>query len=387
MVGRARFKSVILLTTCLAISGCGTGIDSPSAGGDVSPTTAPTVPGHQIAGRFGSTGSALWLVSEAGLSTSDDGGLHWQTHSLPAGVTASAIADAAWVPERRLWIAVPSDEGVHLYGMAMGSSSWSDKLLIPTWPSEAGAAGPAGSVEITPGPGGLLTVAATVPGGTDVAFSSLFLSTDDGQTFVEHPASPGSPANVTWNQLVFADPQSGVVVGGTSRNTLLHTSDGGTSWTEVSATGAPTSGSYYLGNPVVVDADIEVPLIALPSNGKGVTLSLLLSHDGGATFAGSTGSPLDLGTAVNPALASYGKILWAAPAVGGQVYETADEGRTWTSVAAASLPSGVSILVLTSATSATALIGLIGCQGFVPNCWTSAYLVDTTDGGRTWTAV
>jgi photosystem II stability/assembly factor-like uncharacterized protein len=90
---------------------------------------------------------------------------------------------------------------------------------------------------------------------------------------------------------------------------------------------------------------------------------------------------------VNPALASYGKILWAAPAVGGQVYETADEGRTWTSVAAASLPSGVSILVLTSATSATALIGLIGCQGFVPNCWTSAYLVDTTDGGRTWTAV
>lgn len=67
--------------------------------------------------------------------------------------------------------------------------------------------------------------------------------------------------------------------------------------------------------------------------------------------------------------------------------ETTDVGRTWATVAAAGLPSGVSIVTLTGTTSAIAVIGLSGCLGFVPNCWTSAYLVETTDDGRTWTAV
>jgi hypothetical protein len=47
----------------------------------------------------------------------------------------------------------------------------------------------------------------------------------------------------------------------------------------------------------------------------------------------------------------------------------------------------VTIVSLTGPSSATALIGIVGCPGFVPNCWTSAYVVATTDGGRTWSAV
>jgi photosystem II stability/assembly factor-like uncharacterized protein len=230
-------------------------------------------------------------------------------------------------------------------------------------------------------------VAATIPNGTDKAFSSLFLSTDDGSTFVEHPASQDSPANVVWNHIAFVSPQSGLVVGGATGNTLLHTSDGGTTWVAVTATDLPGTSNYYLGNPLVAGSDIEVPVISLPSNGGGASLSLLVSHDGGATFAGPAGPTLDLGSAVNPAMASLGQAIWVAPYTGGQVFETADGGAKWSTVAAAGLPTGVSMITMTGPTSGTALIGLSGCSGFVANCWERAYMVATTDGGRTWSAV
>jgi len=383
-----RFTGFLLLAAGVAaLAGCGTAAGSPSALDGVSAYSAAPVPGHPLAGRFGSSGTSLWLLSDSGLSTSDDGGLHWSAQALPDGVTAPAIADVSQVPNRRLWIAVPDDSGVHLYSRAAGAANWTSSLLVPTWPAEAGYTGPASGVAITPGPGSLVTVAATIPNGTDNAFSSLFTSTDDGDIFVEHPASPDSPANVVWKHIAFVNPQSGLVVGGTTGNTLLHTSDGGTTWLTVSAAGVPATSSYYLGNPVIVGSDVEVPVISLPSNGGGATLSLLVSHDGGAAFEGPTGPALDLGSIVNPVMTSLGQATWVAPTTGGQVFETPDGGRTWTTVTAAGLPNGVSIITLTGPTSATALIGLSGCPGFVPSCWTRAYVVATTDGGRTWSAV
>ena len=281
------------------------------------------------------------------------------------------------------WIAVPHDTEIHLYSQTEGASAWSDSILIPTWPTGAGA-GPAGSVLIRPGPGSLVVVAASIPNGTDGAFSSLFSSTDDGRTFVEHPAVAGSPANVVWNQALFVNSESGFVVGGTTGNTLLQTSDGGATWATVSVTIA-LAGHYYLGAPIFVEPDVDVPLVNLPSDGSGATLSLLVGHPGAAAIDAVAGTPLDLGTAVNPVVASLGKTVWVAPTVGGTVYETTDGGRTWATVRAKGLPSGVSIVTLTGTTSASAVIGLVGCMGFVPDCWTSAYLVATTDAGKTWT--
>jgi photosystem II stability/assembly factor-like uncharacterized protein len=327
------------------------------------------------------------MLSASSLSTSDDGGLHWSAQTLPNNVTASAIADVAQAPSRGLWIAVPDNSGVHLYRLAGSASSWTSSFLAPTWPAGAASAGPAGAVAITPGPGSLVTVAATIPNGTDGAFSSLFTSTDDGVTFVEHAASLDSPANVAWKHVTFVSAQSGLVVVGTNSATLLHSSDGGATWSPVSLKGLPAATSYYLGNPVIAGSDVELPVIGVPSGGVGASLSLLTSHDDGLTFDGPTGSALDLGTAVNPALAYRGEVIWAVPSAGGQIFETGDRGHTWTSVNPAGLPPGVTIVSLTGPSSATALIGIVGCPGFVPNCWTSAYVVATTDGGRTWSAV
>jgi photosystem II stability/assembly factor-like uncharacterized protein len=327
------------------------------------------------------------MLSESGLSTSDDGGLHWSTHTLPNNVTAPAIADVAQVPNRGLWIAVPDDTGVHLYRLASGASAWTGTLLVPTWPAGAASAGPAGTVAIDVGPGGLVTVAATIPNGMDGAFSSLFISTDDGSKFVEHAASPDSPANVAWKHLTFVSAQSGLVVAGTDAATLLHSSDGGTTWSPVSLKGLPAATSFYLGEPVITGSDVELPVIGLPAGGKGASLSLMTSHDAGLTFDSPNGSALDLGTAVNPPLANRGDVLWVVPSTGRLILETGDSGRTWKSIDAAGLPAGVTIVSLTGTSSATALVGVVGCPGFVTNCWTGAYVVATSDGGRTWVAV
>jgi photosystem II stability/assembly factor-like uncharacterized protein len=383
-----RYRALTLLAVgATAVCGCGAPTASTSSSDDGFSYSAPPIPGHALSGRFGSSGTSLWLLSQSILSLSDDGGLHWTSKPLPDNVTAAAVADVAQIPNRRLWIAVPDSSGIHLYTMAAGSSTWTSSLLVPTWPSGAESAGPAGTVAISPGPASLVTVAASIPNGSDGEYSSLFTSTDDGLTFVEHPATANSPANVVWKHVAFVDAKSGLIVGGTSETTLLHSSDGGTTWAAVSPKALPASGSYYLGNPTVTGSDIVVPVISLPTNGSGASLSLLMSHDGGLTFDGSAGAALDLGSAVNPVVASRGADTWVVPSAGGHVFVTGDGGRTWTDVIAAGLPSGVSMVALTGQSSATALIGVAGCAGFVANCWTGAYVVATSDGGRTWNAV
>jgi hypothetical protein len=199
----------------------------------------------------------------------------------------------------------------------------------------------------------------------------------------------GSPANAVWSAAAFVSAQAGMAVAGESGDQLIFTSDAGTSWSAASASNLPAAGSYFFGVPVVAGSDIEVPLTGLQSaSGKSIaTFSLLVSHDGGATFEGPLGPSLNLDTYGRPATDTLGQTTWVAPYEGGKVYETTDQGRTWTTVTATGLPGGVSRLALTGPDSATALIGLSGCPGFQTDCWTRSYILVTSDGGRTWTAV
>jgi len=271
--------------------------------------------------------------------------------------------------------------------MPPAAAAWSSTLLVPAWPAEAAGSGPPSSVVITAGPGALVTVAATITPNGAGSYSTVFISTDDGDTFVQHPAAPGSLANAVWAHAAFVTAQSGMAVTGESADQLISTSDAGASWSKSSTASLPAAGSYFFGVPVIAGSDIELPLVGLVTgpNGKaGATFSLLVSHDGGATFAGPLGSTLTLDTYARPATDSLGQATWVAPYDGGTVYETTDEGRTWTPVPATGLPSGVSNIDLTGPASATALIGLSGCPGFEKDCWTRSYVVVTSDGGRTW---
>ena len=66
----------------------------------------------------------------------------------------------------------------------------------------------------------------------------------------QHPAPPGSVANVVvvWGRLLAA--QSGMAMAGESSDQLIFTSDAGSSWSTSSTADLPAAGSYFFGTPV-----------------------------------------------------------------------------------------------------------------------------------------
>src|ERR1035437_8691505 len=188
-----------------------------------------------------------------------------------------------------------------------------------------------------------------------------------------------------WLSVTFVTPKSGVVVSGNSTKYIdvLHTSDGGTTWSLAAVTGLPGVADYELGPASLVGSDIEIPVNIFSADANtSPTLSFLISRDGGATFA-LAGTAVASGDAWGP-LDSLGQVTWVVGVgvgvgVGITLYETTNGGQTWTTVTATGLPetqgfAGLTSIHLTSPTSATAVI-LEGNCGFVaPGCWVRWYL-------------
>jgi photosystem II stability/assembly factor-like uncharacterized protein len=82
-----------------------------------------------------------------------------------------------------------------------------------------------------------------------------------------------------------------------------------------------------------------------------------------------------------------GEVTWVVPNGGGRVYRTTDGGQTWTTVTATGLSEDVFSISLRSPTAATAVMVTSACTGFKTGCQLHSYLIDTTNGGRSWTGL
>lgn len=359
-----------------------TPVVSPSSSLTGAPSNPPgrPMPGD-LPGSVTLSGSSAWMLLDSGLSVSNDAGRTWTAVALPGGVASSAVGAVAMAPGRPVWLAVHSGDGYRLYRKANAATAWSSVLLTPSWALVQYTSRPADMVTITPGPGGLVTVAETMGGGSTSAVTSLFVSTDDGRSFVQHPPRSGSVANMYWASVTFTTAESGLVIAGPSTypHVFLYTSDGGTTWSESRVSGLPAAPNYTPGAPLLVGSDIQVPVTICGADCNTSTFVLLVSHDGGATF-----SPQGVAVPAGGNSGSLGPITWVWTG-GGILQETTDGGQTWTAITAVGLPINVSSLDLTGPTSATAVIVDGGCAGFKTDCWYRNYLVATTDGGRTWT--
>ncbi|HEX7491125.1 MAG TPA: sialidase family protein [Candidatus Limnocylindrales bacterium] len=214
-----------------------------------------------------------------------------------------------------------------------------------------------------------------------MAFNSLFVSQDDGKTFVRQE-SKSPDANIVWDALAFETPQQGVVVVGPTSEGLIHTSDGGATWTKSALPSMPRPGSFELGDPVVAGSTIEIPMSTQSATSANVSsFTFLVSTDGGATFSNGPVLNLPDGQSVS---ASDGQRTWVVSSTGATIYESADNGQTWASVKAKGLPQNLASLALAGAHSATAVVATHGCTGVKTGCWQNTYLISTTDDGRTW---
>jgi photosystem II stability/assembly factor-like uncharacterized protein len=376
-VGLGRYVAPITLAAFVA-GGCG----GTASGVASSPSPAPTQSGPL---EIGVAGTSMWALSQNGLFLSTDEGQQWAAISLPSGASAASVAAVATAPSRPIWAAVLESGDLHLYRRTV-DGEWADTILVPKWPDIVTQYGSPDTVMIEPGPSQIVAVTATIHVGMTSAFSTLFVSADDGQTFQGQPPQVASDTNTAWWSVTMISPQSGVLVAGPVHQRLFSTSDGGATWSAVPISTVSSSTLFGLGTPSVSGSGVRILLTAKTDAGESV--SVLVSDDEGLTFHASSQTPLSLPKYDAPVTASaLDSTVWVIPPGGGKLYESSSDGQDWTAVDAPSLPADTLSISLSSSSSATAVVQNNQCTGWKSSCTSFASLLSTTDAGHTWVSV
>jgi hypothetical protein len=310
-----------------------------------------------------------------------DAGQHWSAAALPAAVAPSSITTITAAGGRGLWLAVWRLPAIDLYHQGPGLAGWSHRTLVPRLPSSlAFLGGQLPGVSLTLGPANVVTVVADWGITSSHDYSTLFISSDDGATFAQHPTNIG----LFLSSDTFLSPRRGIIVAGPVMSDLYRTADGGASWSPVTIPGLPSGPavSYVsYGTPGAAGPQLLLPVIVTSSDGA-QAISIYRSTDAGAAFAGPTGPPLKLPASlsageVSPAIA--GTVIWL-PARG-RIYQTINAGATWTTVMTAQSAYPISLI---SSSQAIGTATDSGCRSFKTDCYDYSYLIGTTDGGRSW---
>jgi hypothetical protein len=369
-----------MLLAAAVLPSCSAAVRPPASG---SQTTKPPA-GVATIRLVGASGSAAWQLTATRLLVSWDAGQHWLAVALPARVAPSSITAITATAGRGMWLAVWRRPAMDLYNQRLGRTGWSERTLVPSLPSSLGFLGrQLPGVSITLRPANLVTVVADWGITSTAHYSTLFISSDGGTTFAQHPTRIG----LFVSSDTFVSPQRGVIVAGPVNNDLYRTADGGASWVPVTIPGLPSGPAVsYLsyGTPGASGTQLLVPVTVTSSDGA-QALSIYRSTDAGAAFAGPTGPPLSLPASlsagdISPAIS--GTVLWL-PARG-RIYQTINAGMTWRTVMTAQSVYPISLI---SASQAIGTATYSGCRSFKTDCYNYSYLIATTDGGRSWRAL
>jgi hypothetical protein len=230
----------------------------------------------------------------------------------------------------------------------------------------------------------LVIVTLTYMWGRSSGATWLFISENDGATFVEHPAPARGGINTMWGGLAFVDGRRGLVVAGMASANLWRTSDSGSTWSELRMSMLPAPMYRSFGRPMINGLSIVLPVTLYTDEGD-ASFELLLASDAGGSF--SVGKQLVIGKSRSVATDMLDGVIWAAGNLGDVVYISSDSGVGWNTVKTSGLPAGIVALDLTGPDSATAEVQEGGCTGQKVDCWQRWLLFSTTDGGRTWNAL
>jgi photosystem II stability/assembly factor-like uncharacterized protein len=260
-------------------------------------------------------------VNAGTLYRTTDGGVHWDSNSVPFGGGEIHLLDDA-----RGWMMLPADVGagnmaVKFFQTKDGGENWSQVYSNLPTDANSNTSLPHGGIKSGFTPTSLQEACVS---GQSYASNDFYLyrTQDGGQTWskVNDPILNMGEAMYLIQPPIFFDPQSGILpmtVGSEGSTTLfLKTQDGGTSWT----VGAPVPGSGHYSVASLDDIFVWF----------GGDLSV--SHDGGESWMTITPSP-DLSTDLTQLQFVDAQTGWAitSDASGhASLYKTTGGGQTWT---------------------------------------------------------
>ena len=382
--GAARVGLMTLLTLAIAAAGCGT-LRAPSATAPEAPARLASSPpaGQVSVGQFG---WAAWRVTGQGLSLSSDGGRHFAQVALPAAVAPADVLAVAHVAGGVTWLAAAGPgRSVTAYTRDPKTGSWSAGTeLTPSWPRGLGAAAsmPPSQVTITPGDSHQVVVTIQLMLTHSVAITRNFVSHDGGARYVQRVLPATSDLNTPWWSAVLSG-EHGVAVIGDRMDQVVHTTDGGSTWSASAVSGV--GGDYVAGPATFAGTTVYLPVTEANAAGRGAFV-LLRSTDGGATFTAGGAQTVSFGGPFDPAPAQMSAAagVWWLASPTGAIYRSLDHGRSW-SKTPASLPAGVIGIGAGGARNATVTIQQNRCAHGKLGCTSKQFLETTSDAGTSWT--
>lgn len=366
--------AALAVSVCLVGSAAGLIISGAVGSTPRTSTTAADASSSNVA-SFGGSAVGMWAVTTSGaLKLSDDDGSTWTQASLPNGVTPGPQTGlSAAIHGSTVWLGASGANKQGLYVSHDSGQNWSQASL-PTL-------GTSSSVDVEPGASGAANI---VEDAQDSVLS--------GQAVLYRTSSSASSALTSQVQLPTQGTVSAVsanaayLVGGPGNQSAYESTDGESTWTKLTVPPEIPNTNYTLGAPVMLGGAVFIPVTTLPPDGS--TELDLYPVPGGTGTTPSSGRVLSLQesgvTASAVATSSAGGAVWAVSPDGSHV-SVATSLAGWTTVTASGLPAGVSVTAI-SATQAFAFESNASCTNKT-SCVLTTGLYETTDGGKTWTAV
>lgn len=279
--------------------------------------------------------TAGWLLTDSALFLTRDAGQSWE--SL-APETGGALGAAFFLDEAHGWLIAVSqteagDPAYTLLHTRDGGRTWARTSLALFAPGAPEAFAESVYLHFLDSQTGWLVVKQAT--GANFSLGALFHTADGGATWTRRELPLGAPVR-------FLTPETGWTAGGATGAALYRTVAGGASWQPVS---------------VGLDESTRIQLL-LPLFESPLTGALPVVVRANASRSTDTGARLEWRT-------------------------TGDGGETWQLAQTLVLPSGVQSLEWRTARLGWALTAEGRCASEA--CTTTTRLLQTTDGGETWT--
>jgi photosystem II stability/assembly factor-like uncharacterized protein len=374
-----KMKKLLVFAVCLCLAACtaNTSVPEPVPSETPLPTPVvinlPLVDAPQLTQFYFVNENDGWGVTESQVVRTKDGGVTWFNATPPVSAQFG-YAPFFFLNAQTAWTLIPAEDYLTgmLYHTTDGGSTWGTSVVPFAYTS----------LQFLDPNAGFALAALGAGAGSEVV--ALYQTSDAGRNwtriFINDPNEPGAndslPLGGQKYGFAFLDSSRGWVGGSVPVDNyiyLFRTTDGGSTWSEVSLALPAGAESAQTGNsgPQFFSATEGILVVSLVmSSDPGLATIVYRTGDGGETWQPGQIIPSGRPTKFNTFLEG---VAWG----GGQFYRTNDAGQTWN----AFTPGEDFTALLGSFQFTNPLIGWV----LTTNEASDPSLYKTIDGGATWT--